>query len=367
MTDKIISMKGINRILYIVLFLFCAFHASAQVLVDIKIDSLQLYIGQQTGITLDVTCDANQSPVFPALQDRSMLTKGVEVVKVCPLDTQMLNEGKRVMYSQRYIVTSFDSALYYLPPMDVIVDTTHYKSKALALQVYTVPVDTLHLDQFFGPKDVEDAPFSWADWSSVVIGSLGVVLLLFLVFVMLVWLKQGNPIIRIIRHKAKLPPHQVAMSEIQRIKEEKTWASEDSKEYYTQLTDTLRTYIQERYGFRAMDMTSSEIIERLMEENDEEALNELRQLFQTADLVKFAKFTTLINENDANLVTAMNYINQTKQEVDPNAKTEEPTYTPEEMRSIGMKWTLRILITLCSAAVLAIMVLIVIRLIDLLS
>lgn len=360
-------MKNKFYILLLALLTFSASHTIAQVSVNIKIDSLQLLIGQQTGITLDVTCDASQHPMLPPLSDRSMLTKGVEVVKVCPIDTQMLNEGKRMQLTQRYIITSFDSALYYLPPMDVIVDTTHYKSKALALQVYSVPVDTIHVDQFFGVKDIENASFSWDDWSGVVYGSLLIIFLLVLTFAMLVWLKQGNPIIRIVRHKTKLPPHQVAMNEIQRIKEEKTWASEDSKEYYTQLTDTLRTYIQDRYGFRAMDMTSSEIIERLMQENDEEALHELRQLFQTADLVKFAKFNTLVNENDANLVTAVNYINQTKLEVDPNAKPEEPTYTPEDIRSIGMKWTLRVLITLSAIAILVIAVLIVMRLVDLLN
>lgn len=372
----------IKNIILLTACVLCSLMTKAQGTVDIKIDSLQLLIGQQTGITLDVTCNANQNVVFPPLSDRSMLTKGVEVVKVCPIDTQMLNEGKRMQLTQRYIITSFDSALYYLPPMDVIIDTTHYKSKALALRVFTVPVDTVHVDKLLhlendgsgklvdyheAVKDIEDAPFSWDDWANVVYGSLLVILLMVLTFVMLVWLKQGNPIIRIIRHKAKLPPHQVAMKEIERIKEEKTWASEDSKEYYTQLTDTLRNYIQERYGFRAMDMTSSEIIDRLMQENDEEALAELRQLFETADLVKFAKYSTLVNENDANLVTAVNYINQTKQEVDPNAKAEEPTYTPEEMRSIGMKWTLRVLIALCSCAIIAIVVLIIIRLVDLLG
>lgn len=34
----------------------------------------------------------------------------------------------------------------------------------------------------------------------------------------------------------------------------------------------------------------------------------------TADLVKFAKYSTLINENDMNLVNAIEFINQTKQE-----------------------------------------------------
>ena len=71
-----------------------------------------------------------------------------------------------------------------------------------------------------------------------------------------------------------------------------------------------------------MEMTSAEIIDRLMQENDEQSLRELRDIFNTADLVKFAKHTTLINENDANLVAAEEYINQTKQEVDPNAKPE---------------------------------------------
>lgn len=350
-----------------VMMIGCATRMHAQVTIDVKIDSMQLFIGQQTTLTMDVTCDANQHPVLPPLQDRSYLTKGVEVVKVLPTDTTMLNDGKRMQLTQRYIITSFDSSLYYLPPMEVLIDTTHYRSKALALRVFTVPVDTVHVDEFFGVKDIQPAPFSWQDWKNIVYGSLVIILLIMLTFGMVVWLKQGNPIIRIVRRKAKLPPHQVAMNEIERIKEEKTWTHEDSKEYYTELTDTLRTYIQDRYGFRAMDMTSSEIIERLMQENDREALEELRQLFQTADLVKFAKYNTLINENDANLVTAINYINTTKLEVDPNQKPEEPEYTPDQIRSIGMKKTLRVLIALSSVAVIVIIVIIILRLIDLLS
>ena len=137
------------------------------------------------------------------------------------------------------------------------------------------------------------------------------------------------------------------MQEIERIKGERKWAEEDSKEYYTQLTDTLRTYIKERYGFNATEMTSSEIIERLLQEQDETALAELRQLFTTADLVKFAKWTTLINENDANLVSAIDFINQTKIEVDPNAKPEPEEITIEEKqnrtRSIVMRTSMAVL------------------------
>ena len=103
-----------------------------------------------------------------------------------------------------------------------------------------------------------------------------------------------------------------------------------------------------------------------MQENDEEALAELRELFQTADLVKFAKWTTLINENDANLMTALEYINQTKQEEDPNQPQEEIIVTPEAKRQRVSIWTMRITIGLASIIATALFVWVVYRIIDLL-
>lgn len=50
------------------------------------------------------------------------------------------------------------------------------------------------------------------------------------------------------------------------------------------MTDTLRTYIKERFGFNALEMTSSEIIEKLLEMQDKEAITDLRSLFETARL-----------------------------------------------------------------------------------
>lgn len=67
------------------------------------------------------------------------------------------------------------------------------------------------------------------------------------------------------------------MKEIEQIKADKMVSSENQKEYYTKLTDTLRRYIEERYKFSAMEMTSSEIIERLTRDGDQKSLDELRQ------------------------------------------------------------------------------------------
>jgi hypothetical protein len=88
----------------------------------------------------------------------------------------------------------------------------------------------------------------------------------------------------------------------------------------------------ERFGFDAMEMTSTEIIECL-QKSDKESISELKDLFTTADLVKFAKHAPLMNENDMNLMNAMDFVNRTKMEPDPNAKPEPTEITVEEKRS----------------------------------
>ena len=74
------------------------------------------------------------------------------------------------------------------------------------------------------------------------------------------------------------------MTAIERIKAERMTASENQKEYYTQLTDALRQYINERFGFNAMEMTSSEIIEHLNANGNQEMMNELKRDFPNSRL-----------------------------------------------------------------------------------
>lgn len=312
----------------------------AQITVESRLDSMQLLVGEQTGLILELVCNTGQQVVFPPMQPGTQLVPNVELISSLPMDTLWLNEGKRMQLSQKYILTAWDSAFYYLPALSVKVDGEEYESKPLAIKVYTLDVDTLHFDRYFGPKAEMNPPFAWADWSLILWASLLLALLAFLFVWITLALKTGKPLIRVIRRKRKDPAHTVALSQIERIKQERSWAQEDSKQYYTQLTDTLRTYIQERYDFSAMEMTSQEIINRLMQENDEAELRELAHIFQTADLVKFAKYSTLINENDANLMTALRYVQQTKQEPDPNLKPEEIIVPPEAKRQRATRHTL---------------------------
>jgi len=318
------------------------------VTVDASIDSLQILIGEQAHIKLEVSMDAGQRAEFPQYKDT--LVTGIELVEQAKPDTQLLNNGKRMLITRQYTVTSWDSALYYLPPIPVKVGNETYLSNALALAVYTMPVDTLHPDQFFGPKGVMKPDFVWSDWYLFIFCCLALIPLALLLVYLVKRIRDNQPIIRKVKVEPKLPPHEKALQEMNRIKSERVWQAGETKEYYTQLTEVIRNYIRERFGFNAMEMTSDEIIEHLLTEKDEAAIAELRQLFATADLVKFAKFNPMMNENDANLITAVKFVNDTKEEADPNAKPEPTEITIVEKRPLRTKVLLGVGIALIVVA-----------------
>ena len=321
--------------------LFAVSTSFAQVTVTARLDSVQFYVGQQDGLELQVTMPAEKTLQMPVLKKGMEILPNVEIVEVDNLDTVEINNGNQWQITQRYVITAWDSAYYYLPPIQVSVDSAVYESKPLAFKVYTLEVDTLNAEHFFPNRDIQQLPFSWEDWEQIAYGLLMTIPFIALIVVMSILIKKGKPIFRLVRRKKKIPAHQVAINEIERIKEQRTWAKEDSKEYYTLLTDTLRTYIRDRYAFSAMEMTSHEIIDRLMQDGDEQSLEELREIFRTADLVKFAKWNPQINENDANLMAALQYVNETKLEEEPNAKPEpevvKETDKQRQMQVLAMR------------------------------
>ena len=312
-----------KRIVISTYFILSALLMFAQSSVQAKIDPIEMLIGEQAQVTLTIQAKDNANIEWPKLQPRQMLVPGVEIISTRHPDA----------HTMLITLTSFDGSLYHLPAFNVKVDGKELKSSDLALKVVEVEVDTTQLNKMFPPKDVQDNPFDWQDWSLSFWLSILLLLLVALTYYLYIRLRAGKPIITHIKIVKRLLPHQKAMKEIEQIKAEKMVTSENQKEYYTKLTDTLRRYIEERYGFSAMEMTSSEIIGRLMASGDQQSLTELTQLFMTADLVKFAKYSTMINENDQNLVNAIDFINQTKLENQPTEETIKPQLSVEDQRS----------------------------------
>lgn len=342
---------------HLILFILALLPATilAQVDVEARIDSLEMMIGEQVHVTVTATVPQQSKVNMPTFKPRENIVPGVEVLAVSDEQTEDMSDG-RMQVKRIYTLTSFDGKLYYLPAFRVKVNGKVYPTKSLALKVIEVEVDTTKLDKFYGPKDVQDNPFSWAEWALPFWLSILSLLLMAVAYYLYLRLRDNKPIIKTLRIVKRLLPHQKAMKEIEQIKAERMVSSENPKEYYTKLTDTLRKYIEERYHFSAMEMTSGEIIERLTSSGDQAMIDELRQLFITADLVKFAKYSTLINENDANLVNAIAFIDQTKQEAVATEEVQKPELTEADQRSLKTRRLLKTVISLIVVACVAMLV-----------
>lgn len=346
---------NIKYIVGILFCLLCKTSLSAQTAVEQNIDSVGIFIGQQAHMTIDVTAHERAKIQFPSLKPSQYLVPGVEIIDVSDADTTAL-DNHFVKVSKKYTITSFDEKLYAIPGQKVMIDGKEYVGGTLALKVVTMDVDTLHPNQFFPPKDVQDNPFLWSEWSPIFWMSVLMLVLCIIGFYLYLRLKNNKPIITRIKIVKKIPPHQKALTAIEKLKVEKMTTSTDQKTYYTELTDTLRKYIEERFGFNAMEMTTTEIIYHLQQNGDRKMMDELKGLFETADLVKFAKHEALINENDMNLVNAINFIDQTKIEGQPTEERIVPKLDESDRRKQKNRMTIKTLLAVIGIGVLGLLV-----------
>lgn len=319
-------MKQIHKCILLLLLIVVGTGESLyaqRTLIDVSLDSAAILIGEQTTLSLTVTADKDR-PVQIVLPGDTIM-RGVEVLAISKPDSSLI-ENDRLLIKQDILITSFDSLLYLLPPMQVIDGTDTIHSNQVALKVSTVPVDVENPEQFFDIKEVWKPPFVLADYYPLIFGILLGLFLICVVFYLVKRLRNKKSLIPFKKEEPKLPPHLQAIKELDEIKQQKLWQQGRNKEFYTLITETLRRYMVERFGAGAMEMTSGEILDFIKKQTEADSVYEnLKQILQLSDLVKFAKIHPLPDENDLSMMNAYLFVNQTKIEEAP-----KPGEKPEE-------------------------------------
>lgn len=293
-----------------------------QTLISVKLDTADILIGEQTTLNLTITTDKDRQVICPIPTD--VLMPGVEVLSTSPADSTVLDN--RLVIKQNILITSFDSALYLLPPLIVIDQGDTISSNQVALKVSTIPVDTDNPEEFYDIKDVWKPPFVLADYYSWIFGILFGLFAICVIGYFVQRYRNRKTLIPLKKEEPKLPPYEQAIRELNEIKGQKLWQQGLNKEYHTLVTDTLRRYISRRYRVNAMEKTSEEILHIIEQENDAHSVYEtLKQILHLADFVKFAKLHPLPDENDLSMMNAYLFVNQTKPTEVPKPEEEEKT------------------------------------------
>ncbi|MEJ5264259.1 MAG: hypothetical protein WHT29_02990 [Bacteroidales bacterium] len=285
--------------------------AGPSIRVDARFDSAQILIGDQIYLTVTVEQPREVKVTLPNFRDS--LAGKIEILRLFPVDTTVLADG-RLRIQQRYLVTSFDSGVYQVGPIVFPYlyegTTDSIISDPVILTVNTIPVKDL--TKIADIKTIIKLPLTFKE----LIPFMGISLLILIiiaaaVYAYLRW-KQKKPLFPFLEKPVE-PAHVVAFRELEKLKAAKLWQQGHFKEYYSRLTDIVRTYIEDRFKVPAMESTTPEIYQTLSGISDISKTNvdELYQMLQLADLVKFAKAEPLPDENDNAWHTAYQFVSKT--------------------------------------------------------
>ena len=298
--------------------------------VSATMDSTILLVGEQTRLTFTVAQMRDRQVCAPVFSDT--IVSGLEIVERLPLDTQLADDGL-LLVSQSYVLTSFDSALYFIDAQPFVDGADTLYSNPLSLKVVSIPVDTAQ-HAIADIKSVYAPPFDWPLFWLIVLITLGVVALAVIGFFVYRYVKRhAAPSAEVAEPQDLRPAHEIALERLDVIKAEKLWQQNRAKEYHTQLTDVVRDYIARRFGICAVEQTSAEILAGIQPElsGQKTVYADLKTLLTTSDLVKFAKYKPLVSEDEKSLALAYQFVEATK-EVAPDADAQTVAESSNESK-----------------------------------
>jgi hypothetical protein len=333
------TMKNITAILILLALPFLT--VAREIKTKAELDSAVILIGDQVKLNIEIEFPDDVEILFPVPSDS--LGEHVEIVEHKKIDSIQLDEN-RLKMMQSFIVTSFDTGHHTIDPFyfefSVNGMTDSVPTNPTTLHVFTLPkLDSL-MNAMQGPIDIKEpyeAPVTFKEVAPWLFGILLGAGLIFLIIYAINRRKNNKPIFSF-PQKPKEPAHIIALRELDQIKEQKLWQQGKVKEFYSEVTDATREYIENRFGIMAMELTTDEIIRKINEQKgmlDEKSFEYLKQMLSSADLVKFAKFTPQPEDNELLLVNAYFLVNQTK--IEEKEEEEEEQNEEDEGDEVFLK------------------------------
>lgn len=306
MNNNILINKGISRLkrilpMFILLLFVIQISAQDSPAIHTEVDTTYIKIGEQVQWTITVDIDSTDQVIFPEGQTFSPL----ETVEAFATDTTRKKD--RLTLLKIYALTQFDSGAYKLPSQRIEINGMGYMTDSMMINVATIPVDTLN-QKMYDIKPLINVEKSNIDlWKYLIIAILVLLILGGLIY----WFVLRKKPLTEEEKVALLPPYDRALLELKNLEHSKYLIQDEYKQYYSELTTIVRSYLEEDAHVTALESTTGQLIEKLellkdagQLKLDDDTIKQFQQILQTADLVKFAKNkpSTSVAEQDRKLV-----------------------------------------------------------------
>jgi hypothetical protein len=269
----------------------------------ITLDTNAILIGEQ--ISFKIECvDIEKAINWPLFNDN--IVDGIEIISRSEIDTISNSNTDKNTYSfsQEYLITSWDSGAYYIAPIKL---NSNLSTEGLLLNVMSVSTD--QNSEIKDIKEPLDAEYEFKDFMIWIILLLTIILIVYLLkkYVFNTKDKVEKKIIKKI-----IPAHITALKELNHIEQKELWQSGKIKQYHSGISEILRKYMEHRFQFIALELTTDEILSHIKNNISREEYVELQQVLQRADLAKFAKSKPNEEENKQSMELAKRFVDKTK-------------------------------------------------------
>ncbi len=298
-----------------------------------EIDTTSIKIGEQIQYKIIVEADSTDVVFFPEGQTFSPL----ETVEAIMLDT--VKNNKRVTLQRIYALTQFDSGAYTIPPQRIAINEQPFFTDSFQIKVADIVVDTSKQKMFDIKPLIEVEKSNARLWRIL----LWILVVLLIVGGLVYWFFLRKKPLTEEEKEALLPPYDRALLELKKLENSKYLIQDEYKKYYSELTDIVRSYLEEDVNVSALESTTGQLIAKLEMlkdagdlKLDDETITQFQKILQTADLVKFAKSkpSTSVAEQDRALVEQI--VVKTHEAL-PEPTEEELLLTEEYLEELAKK------------------------------
>lgn len=317
-------MKRICLLTILSIFMM-ALQAQGRPRITAELDSTIMTMGSTTSLNVEVHIPGQAEPQFigfPPPPEENVGFVQFGPVQVVAADSSSTADNGR-NYKFNYTIQAFDPGMWTLPPFGVVMpgSSDTVLSEVLALKVLPVEVDTITM-ALMPSAPPSSVPMKWHDWIPVwliiVLASLAAIALI--CFVVFKFRKHKEEVM--IKKSRPIPPYDLAKMRLETLRNRKLASSGHEKEFYTELTDILRQYLQGRFGINAMEMTSGQILKALRNNPlTRMPAAQMDEVLKIADFVKFAKERPLAEDNERALIRSAQFVEDTKPVPVPEEET----------------------------------------------
>lgn len=277
-----------------------------------SIDRDSIFAGQPFNYKIDIKMPEDY--VIDWTTTKDTLSKSIEVIKISEITDTPINNGD-IIISQTLTLTSFDTGYVEIPPIGIkysksIDDTTKNDCFTEYMYIYVEPVS---IDTTMAYKPIKMPIKQGITLIEASTFAGGAIILAGLILLVIYLIKRSKNKDKIEKEEyiPEIPAIVTARERLSQLKDSNLWQTGKSKEYYTDLTDIAREYLEGQFNIDAIEMTSDEILEEVKKlQIDKLILSKLEHTLITADLVKFAKANPDPIENETSFSNINSFVEE---------------------------------------------------------